>query len=198
MTTKSTVAVMVALVGLVVAACLVLSSKRKPDDQVSLVFQRYSDLDAYVDEAAFLWLTNASSKPYWVSMTGGSNTLILDNSFGQFKLSYMVNCAFRDKTPSGWTNWIQMPSPSRGSNAYLAVSPRSGIVVRVPLSPDGQHRKVAALYQAPETTPAFWGTTIGFQVFRRLPPTLKERVLHPRPVLRRAWCDRELSYPAER
>jgi hypothetical protein len=89
-------------------------------------------------------------------------------------------------------------APSRGSNSYVTLGPRSGIIVRVPLSADGQCRKVAVLYEAPATTPGLWGTGVGFLVFRMLPQSLKTRLLQPRPALHRAWCEHELSYPVGR
>ena len=60
----------------VVAAYIVYSGNQRHSNDVSLIFQRYSDdADSYVSDVAFLLLTNASSKSYVVSMTGGSNTL---------------------------------------------------------------------------------------------------------------------------
>ena len=82
------------------------------------------------------------------------------------------------RLPRGWTNWTQMPSSCSGSNCYVALGPRSGMVIRVPLSPDGQRRQVAALYEETQTPAPFWGTATGFQVFRMLPAVLKKRVLY--------------------
>jgi hypothetical protein len=80
---KTKAAFIIASLVLMAVTCFVLSGIRKHDDQVSLVFQRYSDLDPYVADVAFLWLTNASSRPYLLSMTGNSNTLVSDTSCSQ-------------------------------------------------------------------------------------------------------------------
>lgn len=194
---KRKVQIAVAMVALAVVACVVFSGSQRRNDDVSLVFQRYSDLDPYVGDVAFLLLTNASSKPYVVSMTGGSNTLVLDTFFGRHRQSLMINCEFSDETPGGWTNWTQMPSPSSRSNAYASLGPHSGMVIRIPLPPDGRRRKVAALYEGPMTTSSFWVTPTGLRVFRMLPRPLRKRVL-PSASLHKVWCDRELSYPAGR
>jgi len=185
------------MVALVVAACVVFSGNQRHKSDVSLVFQRYGDLDPYVGDVAFLLLTNASSKSYVVSMTGGSNTLVLDTFWGRSRRSLMINCEFTDETPSGWTNWTQMPSLSRRSNAYASLGRRSGIVIRIPLSADGQRRKVAALYEGPTTTSSFWLTPTGLRVFRMIPQPLRKRLL-PSASLHRVWCDRELLYPTEK
>jgi hypothetical protein len=131
-------------------------------------------------------------------MTGNSNTWVLDTSFGRSTQSLMLSCEFEDRTQSGWTNWTQEPWPSRGSSSYLSLEAHSGVVVRVPLQADGQHRKVAVLYERPpvDLTP-FWTTRVGVQLFRVLPMVLLNRVIHPKPMWVRVWCDRELSYPAD-
>src|SRR6516162_3178222 len=95
----------VAFVG--AATWLLLRPAREDNPQVTLTFQRYSDLDPYVGDVAFFGLTNASSKTYLLTMTGGTNTMVLDTSFSQFKQSWMVNCEFTDQTPTGQTNWSQ-------------------------------------------------------------------------------------------
>ena len=116
MRARRKVQIAVAVVALVVAAYLVFcgvvaayvrfSGNQRNGNDVSLIFQRYSDdADSYVSDVAFLLLTNASSESYIVSMTGGSNTLVLDLLWGRNKQSIMINCEFTDETPSGWTNW---------------------------------------------------------------------------------------------
>lgn len=199
MRTKLRAAVIVSSLSMAAALCLVFTGRPARNDRLSLTFQRYSDLlDPYVDEAAFLWLTNASNKSYLLSMTGGTNTLVMDASFGRFRRSWMVNCEFSDQTPTGWTNWTQQPSRSRGGKAYLSLAPNSGILVRVPLPANGRHRKAAVLCEAPATilTSPFWTSHVGVRVFCMLPQQLKNKVLGFDPVLLRVWCDRELSYPA--
>jgi hypothetical protein len=200
MTTKVKVAAIVA-VALIALACFALGHYCERDDPVSLTFQRYSELgDPYVGDVAFLCLTNASRKTYLLFMTGNTNTWVIDTSFGHFKESWMVNCEFSDQTPNGLTNWIQQPSPSRGSNAYASLAPHSGIVVRVPLPPNGQQRKVAVLYEpslAAWRQSPFWTSPFGLAVVRILVRTLPRSALskfsRQQPVLLKAWCDRALT-----
>jgi len=179
MRTKVKVAAIVAAVTLTALACFVLGHCREHDARVSLTFQRYSDLDPYVGDVVFLNLTNASNQTYLLCMTGNTNTWVSDTSFGHSKRSCMVNCEFSDQTPDGWTNWVQPASPVRGSNAYTSLAPHSGMVVRVPLPPKGQQRKVAVLY---EPAPAGWR-----------PSPFWRRISGRQPLLLRAWCDRALT-----
>jgi hypothetical protein len=197
MRTKVKVAVIVAAGSLTAMAWLLLGHHRERDDLVSLTFQRYSDLDPYVGDVAFLYLTNTSKRSCTLFMTGNTNTLVVDTSFGHFRQSLMVNCEFRDQTPHGWTNWIQQPSSVFRSNAYASLAPHSGIVVRVPLPPSGQSRKVAVLYRP---DPAAWqqwlgsprGQSVAIMLLRVLPRSTWSRLFRPQPLLR-AWCDRALT-----
>src|SRR5687768_6897114 len=166
-------------------AALFFASRRNEADlnSLSLTFQRYSDLDPYVGDVGFFWLTNASDKAFLLCMTGGTDTVVLDTMFipykGMPKVSYMVNCAFSDQTPQGWTNWAQTPSPARGSNAFLQLSPHSGIVIRVPLPTNGQKRKVAVLCEAPlagwRQWP-LWSNGFGQSLLRMLPRSMLLRL----------------------
>jgi hypothetical protein len=197
---KFRVTILLGALGVAAAIWSLFASSPQHDVPVTLSFQRYSHLDPYVGDVAFLWLTNASSKPCLLTMTGGTNTLVLDTSFGQFKQSWMVNCEFSDQTPGGRTNWIQQPSPFGGSTAYASLAPHSGIVVRVSVPPSGHSRKVAVLYEpalAGWRQSPFWTSACGRGVLRVLVRTLPKRALlklaDPRPVLSRAWCDRQLT-----
>jgi hypothetical protein len=200
MRTRVKMAVIVGTVAVTALACFLLGHHRERDGPLSLTFQRYSDLDPYVGDVAFLRLTNASKKTYLLFMIGNTNALVLDTSFGHFKESWMVNCEFRDRRPNGWTNWIQQPSAYRGSNAYVSLAPHSGIVVRVPLPPNGQQRKVAVLYEpalAGWRQSPFWTSPFGLTVVRTLVRTLPRSALSKisgeQPVLLRAWCDHVLT-----
>jgi hypothetical protein len=187
MRTKKKVALIaIAMMVFAVAAYLLLGPNRPTNNALSLTFQRYSNLDPYVwDDVAFLDLTNSSSKSCLLFMTGNTNTHILDTSFGQFKQSWMVNCAFSDETSNGRTNWIQ-----QASGSGIAISPHSAVVVRVPRPPHGQSRRVAVLYQPSGWRQSkFWGTPFG----RTLPRGAFLRLFRE-PVLK-AWCDRELTSP---
>ena len=109
----------------------------------------------------------------------------------------MVNCEFSDQTPHGWTNWIQQPSPFFKSNAYASLAPHSGIVVRVPLPPSGQNRKVAVLYRPDPAPWQLWlcsprGESVAIILLRVLPRSTWPRLFRQQPLLR-AWCDRALT-----
>src|SRR5207253_779178 len=111
MENKRKVMILVVILGLIAATFIVVvfSGSRAHDAQVSLTFQRYSDiLDPRAGDVAFLWLTNASTNTYLLSMTGHRHTLVLDTGFGRSQRSWMVNCEFSDQTTSGWTNWTQL------------------------------------------------------------------------------------------
>ena len=185
-------------VALTALACFSLGHHyRERIDPVSLTFQRYSEVDPYVWDVAFLYLTNASKRSCTLFMTGNTNTLVIDTTFGQFKQSLMVNCEFRDQTPHGWTNWIQQPSPFFKSNAYASLAPRSGIVVRVPLPPGGQNRKAAVLYRPDPAGWQLWlcsprGQSVAMILVRVLPRSTFLRLFRQQPLLR-AWCDRALT-----
>jgi hypothetical protein len=193
MTTRLKRAIGASAMVLTISACFVFTSKRKPDDQISLTFQRYSDMDPYVGDVAFLWLTNASTKSYLLTMPSNTFTLQFDFTFGHNKKSVLLSCEFSDRTPHGWTNWTQQPSPNFTSNSYVSLNPHSGMVVRVPLRADGQERKAAVLYRAQSSVPAFWTTAVGFRVLRMLPKSLRNRVTSPQSVWQKVWCDRELT-----
>ena len=77
-------------VALTALACFSLGHHyRERNGPVSLTFQRYSDLDPYVGDVAFLYLTNASKRSCALFMTGNTNTLVIDTLFGHFKQSLM-------------------------------------------------------------------------------------------------------------
>ena len=185
-------------VALTALACFSLGHHyRERNGPVSLTFQRYSDLDPYVGDVAFLYLTKASKRSCALFMTGNTNTLVIDTLFGHFKQSLMVNCEFSDQTPHGWTNWIQQPSPFFKSNAYASLAPHSGIVVRVPLPPSGQNRKVAVLYRPDPAPWQLWlcsprGESVAIILLRVLPRSTWPRLFRQQPLLR-AWCDRALT-----
>jgi hypothetical protein len=189
------------------AVMLLVSGCDRADRRpLSLTFQRYSDLlDPYVGDVGFFWLTNASAKPFLLCMTGGSNTLVINTLSipykGKPKMSYLVHCAFRDQTPQGWTNWEQSPYPFRGSNAFLQLSPHSGIVIRAPLPTNGQKRKVAVVCEAPAPVwqrSSLWGSGFGQALLRMLPRSVLLRLAQRQPTRIKVWCDQELSHPGER
>jgi hypothetical protein len=195
------------LLAIIASAAVFLVSRRDKTDSrlLSLTFQRYSDLDPYVGDVGFFWLTNASDKTFLLCMTGGSNTLVLDTMFipykGNAKESYMVNCAFSDQTAQGWTNWVQEPLPSRGQNTFLQLAPHSGIVIRAPLPASGQKRKVAVVCEAP--LPAWrqsslWSSGFGQALLRVLPRSVLRRLAQHQPTAIKVWCDQELSDPGGR
>jgi hypothetical protein len=198
-------AILLLTIGIGAGVFFTLRSRNSDNHSLSLTFQRYSNLDPYVQNVGFFWLTNASDKPFLLCMTGGSNTLVLDTLFqpyksGRAKGSYMVNGAFSDQTAQGWTNWEQTPFPMRGRNAFLQLAPHSGIVVRVPLPTHGAKRKVAVLCEEPlagwRRSP-MWANGFGRALLRMLPRPLLRRLAEHKPKVIKVWCDRELSHPGE-
>lgn len=192
MRTKLSTASIVVGAVLVAAAYITFSKPRPHTAPVALLFQEYGPFDP----SAYLWLTNTSTKPYRLTMTGSNLTYAMDYSFGKRRESWLINCAFSDETANGVTNWLQQPALTNGGNAGLLLNPNTGILIRIPLPADGQRRKVAALYEGSNTASAFWATPAGFRVFRMLPPWLRRRVC-PQRVLEKAWCEQVLSYPAD-
>ena len=200
---KLRLTIVFAILAVTAAVCFGLRKQRLQPQALSLIFQRYSNFDAYMadGEIAFLWLTNASKKSYLLTMTGNTNTLVLDSTFnglGQFKQSWMVNCEFSDVTPYGRTSWTQMPSPFMRSNAYLSLAPHSGMTVRVPVPPSDQHRRVAVLcqMQEPFNPGPSWASKPGFlaRLYWRQ-RVLLDKLASPKSHVLRVWCDRDLSRP---
>ena len=189
---------MTALVG--VTVCVLLMTRRSQAHSLSLVFERYSDsMDFYVQDVAFLWLTNSSDKTYWLPMAGGTNSICWDTppGLGSYKQqpsqSYMVECEF-----SGQANpKRQVSILSWGQCAIVA--PHSAVRLRVALPPKGEKRRVAVLCaEQPSGNPSrFWTNGIGLRILRELPRSARHKVLWQEPAVLRVWCDRELSHPAE-
>lgn len=190
------------LLAVIASAVVFLGFQRAKSDSrlLSLKFQRYSSLDPRDGVLGFFWLTNASEKAFLLCETGGSNTIVFDTMFSpnevEAKFSYMVNCAFSDQTPHGSTNWVQKPLPTRGYNSFLQLPPHSGIVIRVPLPPNGQRRKVAAICETP--SPAWkqsplWRTGFVSGLLGVLPRSVLLRLAQYQPPTIEVWCDKELS-----
>jgi hypothetical protein len=197
MRTKIVAAVVLAMVALTALAGFLVAHYAERGDTLSLTFQRYSDVDPYVGDVAFLCLTNPSTRSCTLFMTGNTNTLVFDTSFGHFRQSLMVNCEFSDQTPQGWTNWIQQPSPIFKNNTYASLAAHSGIVVRVCLPPAGQNRKVAVLYRPDPPRWQQWlfsprGLPVANVLLRVLPRSTRSRLFRSQP-LSRVWCDRALT-----
>ena len=109
-------------------------------------------------------------------------------------MSWMVSCAFRDKTPGGWSNWVQQPSTVRASNLYVRVEGHSEIMVRIPLPRDGSKRKVAVLC---ETQPGWWNVPGLPKIIPFLPRWLLRRMAKDQPVITPVWADGEFAHPGE-
>ena len=176
-----------------------LTPGRRQSGGVSLTFQRYSDHDLYVDHVAYLWLTNASNKRYFVAMPGNSNTLALGNIYHPERYSYLIDGEFSDQTATGWSNWIQQDLPlGSARTTYLALSPGSGLRIRVPLQKNGRPRKAAVFYEEQSTNISkIWTSRLGLDLLVRLPPSLQSKVLQPKTLWHEVWCDRELLYPSD-
>ena len=193
------------LLAIIASAALFLVPRRAKAESrlLTLTFQRYSDLDPYVRDVGFFWLTNASDKAFVLCMTGGSNTLVLETGFfyKKAKTSYMVNCAFSDQTNKGWTNWEQAPLPSRGQNTFMQLAPHSGMVIRAPLPTNGQKRKVAVVCEESTTAwrqTSLWNSGFGHDLLRVLPRWALLRLAQQQPTKIQVWCDQELSHPGEK
>src|SRR5438093_6399256 len=99
----------------VVIAGVPLITHRSQARSLSLVFERYSTrADLFVQDVAFLRLTNSSDRTYCLAMTGGTNTFEWDAPFTflsdkqpQHSASYMVICEFSGQTPTGSWDLIQ-------------------------------------------------------------------------------------------
>ena len=193
--------IVVAVLGAVTVSVLI--THRSPASPLSLRFERYGTvktmdpftMDLSVQEVAFLWLTNSSDKTYYVAEAGRTNTSLPDapRSLKQSwtESSYMPRYEFSDQTPAR-----SAPSPvSFASLGQCAgVRPHSAVRLRVPLPPEGQKRKVAALcVEPPPGMRPFWTSRIGGTVIRVLPRAVAKRAIHREPAVLRVWCDRELS-----
>ena len=195
---RVTAGIIAVTVLVVVTPCVLLMSHRSQARSLSLVFERYSTRsDFFVQDVAFLWLTNLSDRTYLLPMTGGTNTGQLDTPIGlgrykqqQFSGSYMVNCEFSGE-PTRAVNPVQW-------GQCLTLAPHSAFRVRVPLPPEGAKRKVAVLVCDPPSGPRrFWTNGLGLSILRTLPRPAAHKVLWRQPAVLRVWCDRELSQPGE-
>jgi hypothetical protein len=200
MRAKSKTVVACAALALTAAAWMILGHARQGHDPVSLTFERYSGVEPYVGNVAFLRLTNTSNKTYLLAMTGNTNTFVFYNWFGRITESYMVNCEFSDQTPTVRTNWSQRPSADTRNNAYIELAPHSAIVIRVPVPPEGQRRRVKVLYQpalADCRLSKFWFSPFGLfttrVLVRTLPSSELSKLMNPRAVWLKARCGTELT-----
>jgi hypothetical protein len=182
--------------GIIAAAVLVgviagvlLMTHRSQTRFLSLVFERYSsDLDFYVHDVAFLWLTNSSDRTYVLPMAGGKDTFERDTVAGNYSGSYMFICVFSDQANP-------MPQDSfAGWSKCLPLAPHSAVRLRVALPPEGQKRRVAVLCaETPSGRPRmFWTKGIGLSILRMLPRSVGRKLLFSQPAVLRIWCDREL------
>lgn len=197
------VGIVVVLAVATVAALVIRQPAQAPS--LTLVFERYSTrMDFYIPDVAFLWLTNDSGKSYYLAMTGNTDTHQSDTpiSLGHYKASnsgsVMVDCCFSDRTPTGTSNWTQRVSFTNASMC-VGVAPHSAIRLRVPLPPEGQKRKVAALCaELPAGPSQFWTSGIGLSILRLLPRSVGKKIIQSRFTVQKVWCDRELSHPDDR
>ena len=183
-------------------AALLIVRRPKPEP-LSFVFQRYSTaMDLHVEDVAFLWLTNASAdKTYYLAMPG-TNTSLRDapTGFGPYKSkelgggSHLVACEFSDRTLAGMTNWTEQGLFTSGP-LCLTLQPHSAIRLRVPLPPQGQQRKVAALCAQVRMPSPFWNGRLGFHLRSWLPRSVQQRMVQPRFAVAKVWCPQELSRP---
>ena len=185
-----------------VTTAVVLLTRDPAPPHLSLVFDRYSTRqDFFVQDVAFLWLTNSSAKTFYLGMTGGTNTLLPDTLGGittrykplthdheQATQSYMVNCEFSGERKP------KLPISSWARSVTLA--PNSAIRLRVALPPEGRTQKVAVLCaELPAGPPRFWTNRLGLSIARALPRPVARKVFQVKIPVQKVWCERELSRP---
>jgi|ERR1043165_2482850 hypothetical protein len=165
---------------LVAALCLLLAAliacKERPAGPLRASLVRYEIADTvkagehdscYV---AVLWLTNVSSKAFWV-VNGGLT--------GDFHA-----CEFRSRTPTGFTNWLPRLPRTNGVITEL-LKAHSGMMVEVPVPNEERTTQVAIICSESSTNLA--------QPWRELRRIWRSVLPHKIKGVR-AWCDRELSY----
>jgi hypothetical protein len=187
-----------------VTVFVLLITHRSQAPPLSLLFERYgtvTTMDLFVQDVAFLRITNSSDKTYYVAM-GPTNTHLLDAPIGFSRKqsssegSYMPLCEFRDQPPIGSTH---PPVSFAGLGLCVSVGPHSAVRLRVALPPEGQKRKVAVLcMEPPPGTRPFWTSSIGGTVLRVLPRSVARKAMQRLPAVLRVWCDRELSHDRAR
>jgi len=190
-----------------VTVSVVLITHRSQAPPLSLLFERYGTVTTmdpfamhfFVQDVAFLWITNSSAKTYYVAMAGGTNTSLPDAPIGFQQSSsggsFMPMCEFRDQPPAG-----SVPSPVSFASLGLCVNvgPHSAVRLRVALPPEGQKRKVAVLCtEPPPGIRPFWTSSMGRTVLRVLPRSVARKAMWRQPAVLRVWCDRELSHRGE-
>jgi hypothetical protein len=108
--------------------------------------------------------------------------------------SYMIRWEFGDEASPG----PQVPFASLG--LCYAVAPHSAVRIRVPLPARGEQRRVAVLCaEMPSMSPRrFWTKGVGLSILRRLPRSVRMKLLFSQPAVLRVWSDREVSPPGER
>jgi hypothetical protein len=184
-----TIAVTV-LMGVTVCVLLITHGSQAPP--LSLAFERYgTDLD--FNAVAFLWLTNASDKPYALPMTGGTNTF-QPALVGYGNGSYQIRCEFSDQANPMPKVRLASLGPCHVLDAHSALR------LRVELPGSGQKRRVAVLcFEQPSGSPRrFWTKGIGLTILRVLPRSVGRKLLFSQPAMLWVWCDRELSHSEER
>ncbi len=195
--------------GLVVVALLIvigvgilLSWNRKTAPAVALTLERYNYLDTLADDhCAFFRLTNGSDRPLLLTMVGGRNTMAFVKPIilnrrrakpAELKMTWQVNGAFSDKTPQGWSNWVQQPSTNRASNAYVNLNPHTAMTVRLPMPTDGSKRRVAVIYQ---TGSAAWENRVLPKVIPHLPRWALQRLANRYSKLHEVWANGDFPPP---
>jgi hypothetical protein len=180
-----------------VTVCVLLTTHRSQARSLSLVFERYGstlDFDYSVQDVAFLWFTNSSDKSYCLPMMGGTNTFQRETPIAYDSGSYMIRWEFGDQASP-------VPQVSFASlGLCYTVVPHSAVRIRVPLATRGEQRKVAVLCaEMPSMSPRqFWTKGVGLSILRRLPRSVRMKLLFSQPAVLRVWSDREVSPPSER
>ena len=198
--------IVVTVLGAVTVSVLLITN-RSQAPPLSLLFERYGTvktmdpfaMDLFVEDVAFLRITNSSDETYYMAQAGGTNTSLPDAPIGLkpswVEGSYMPMCEFRDLPPVG-----SAPLPVSFASLGLCVNvgPHSAVRLRVALPPEGQKRKVAVLCtEPPPGVGPFWTSSMGRTVLRVLPRSVARQAMWRQPAVLRVWCDRELSHRGE-
>jgi len=201
--------IVVIALGVIVGARLLIT--RRPHAlPLALRFERYgrvtttdpATMDLFVQDVAFLWITNSSDQTYFMAQAGGTNTYLPDEPIGLklswSQVSYMPMCEFSDQPPAGSPR--PLPPVTFGSlGQCVGVEPHSVLRLRVALPPEGQKRKIAVICTEPPLgVRPFWTSRVGGIAIRLLPRSVARKAMWREPAVVKVWCDRELSAGPEK
>jgi hypothetical protein len=192
---KLVIAGIILALALIVAIGAIIGITSRTHHDLSLTFEKDSDFSPYFYDAAVLWLTNRSNRNY--VLTSDNLTIGAQGQpglFGGFRQTHLVNCAFSDYTPQGWSNWGTYQRQQPPNYSLISLPAHSGIWIRAPLSLDGRKRKVAVVCQAAVGVPSYLLGPTGRRILLRMPRRVIAWYFDPKP--REIWCEEELQLPS--